>query len=372
MGGRGSLGGSRSTYRGESTSLFRQRIQQGGGDGSGGVGGGGGGGGGGSKTAGGAGTGGVTGGGGSSSGGGGGSTTTTTTTKDPIDTTDTNSQIIPPDADLNELFEESDLFEELLDKYPGDAEFKRNRTRYYQRWLNSMGLTDTSNDPVEPVVDADVSASDKVEIAKQMKDLPDSIRTILKERGLKIHVGKRADATPGWAAYSAATNTRSTDRISDGRTAGLLSFYDPRTNEIFISTSRKGGSRNVMVHEMGHGIDEKWLTDPVIVKDRHGDDVTVNLISYEDPEWYEMHNDYLLPLKGVDSWFDYFIGGPSGQSDKAGRSELWAEGLAAYFANGAGKTGLRLFLYKGIKDQTDRYHVADTMIAIWKRYGIVE
>jgi hypothetical protein len=72
----------------------------------------------------------------------------------------------------------------------------------------------------------------------------------------------------------------------------------------------------------------------------------------------------------VYDWFDYFVGGPSGDSDSSGRSELFAEGLAAYFQGGLPK--LREFLFKGIKDQDTRYHVADTMIAIWTRYQIIK
>ena len=209
------------------------------------------------------------------------------------------------------------------------------------------------------------------EIAQQMTEMPDNILRVLKQPGLQIFVGKRADDTPGWAA----TGIQSSDVTADGRSKGSLSFYTARENMIFISTDEPGGSKNVMVHEMGHALDFTIVKDnPVMVESAPGIDITVSRISRDDPEWVKMHDDYLLPVKDVNEWFNYFIGGPSGTNNEMGRAELFAEGLAAYF-NGnhaEGKTRLRNFLFNGIKDTDKRRIVAEKMIDIWKRYKIIE
>ena len=148
MGGRGSLGGTRSTYRGDSTSEFRQRqlfnsnnsntSDSGGGGGS-------------SKsnnkgtTS--ADTGGIDSGGGNGSGGGG----SVNDVKQPdTSTEDINQQEIPPDEDLKDLFEQSDIFDELISKNLGDAQYKAQYPRYWNRWLKENGLEDPDAEPPAP------------------------------------------------------------------------------------------------------------------------------------------------------------------------------------------------------------------------------
>lgn len=372
MGGRGSRGGGiapgdTKLKKGEAVDLTKKTggVTAGGGTG----GGGGGGGGAGGSSGGGAGTGGIQNGGGNGSGGGGGGADTTTTT---TTTTETNIDFDNlTDAELKTLFEDSEIFDELIEKYPDDDKFKKNYNRYYSRWLTSQGAKPPATyDPVEANITADVVPDVAREIEYQVKQLPERLRHVLKERGLRVNVSRRADGHPQWAAYSATTGRVSTDLTADGREVGTLSFYNGYTNDVFISTDHPGGSYNVMVHEMAHALDAKWLKDPVKVRTDAGNEITVSNISRDDPEFVKMHDDYLLPVKDVDEWFNYFIGGPSGTNDEAGRAELFAEGLAAYFDGG--KVRLREFLFKGIKDQTARYHVADTLISIWTRYGIIE
>lgn len=132
MGGRGSAGGTRSTYRGDSTSLFRQQMQQGDGGGSGGGGG---------NTSNRNGnnrssnSGGIQDGGGNG-GGGGGSVT---------DTTDTDNQALPADADLEALFEQSDDFDALQARFAANSNpdlYQKAYDRAFTRWIQSQTRTE--------------------------------------------------------------------------------------------------------------------------------------------------------------------------------------------------------------------------------------
>jgi len=132
MGGRGSMGGTRSTYRGDSTSLFRQQMQQGDGGGNGGGG----------NTSNRDGnnrssnSGGIQDGGGNGGGGGFG------TEDQDIPTTDVNVDVSNmTDEDLKALFEESDEFDELIklyDELDQPAKFKTAYNRYYTKWIQSQ------------------------------------------------------------------------------------------------------------------------------------------------------------------------------------------------------------------------------------------
>lgn len=51
---------------------------------------------------------------------------------------------IPADADLDALFEESDLFDELLTKYPGDVEFRRQYPVYFGRWRATVDVEESA------------------------------------------------------------------------------------------------------------------------------------------------------------------------------------------------------------------------------------
>lgn len=377
MGGRGSIGGTRSTYRRDSTQLFRQKQAQGGDAGSGG-------GGGSSKNKtgnAGAGTGGIEGGGGSVEGGGGSTVDTKqtetdqTTDTDSSTATDTNEQTLPPtDEQLVSMFEESDIFDELIDKYPGDSEYKRNYPLFYSRWLKSEGLAATTpTNKLEMEFADNVTAAAKNKKVAQFDQMPTRIREELFERGVKINVGTRADGTDRWPEYAASQGIDSDTTVADGRKMGELNFYDGKTNDIFISTSSKDGSFNVMVHEMGHGVDAKWNKTAVDVTwtDDQGVDhiYPVKEISREDPDFIYLHDNYVKNNTGIDS---YYRGGPSGASDEDGRSELFAESMAAYFHGG--RQGMVSFL-AAIPNETgimQRDYVIDTIIGIWHRYGILE
>lgn len=140
MGGRGSMGGTRSTYRGDSTRLFRQQQQQGTDTGKSGSGGGGGGS---SKSVGkssaSANTGGVTNGQGGSGSGGGGSSVETKTP-----TTDINDLNPPPDVDLEGLFQQSPEYRAFDKKYEdaSEAVYNQKYKDTYSKWLQSQNVED--------------------------------------------------------------------------------------------------------------------------------------------------------------------------------------------------------------------------------------
>lgn len=380
MGGRGSVGGSRSTYRRDSTSLFRQKQAQGGDAGSGG--------GGGStknKTGNaGAGTGGIEGGGGSVEGGGGSTVETKPTeTAQTADTdsstaTDINEQDYSnlTDGELKELFEESSFFEDLINKYDEGkpAQFKQQYRVYYKRWLTSEGIEEPApQNKLEMEFADNVTTAAKTKKIAQFDQMPTRIREELFERGVKINVGRRADETDRWGEYAPSQGVDGNTLIADGRKMGELNFYDSKTNDIFISTSSKDSSFNVMVHEMGHGVDAKWnktAVDTIWVDAAGVSSVfQVKEISRDDPDFMYLHDNYVKNNTGIDS---YYRGGPSGTSDEDGRSELFAESMAAYFHGG--RQGMVGFL-AAIPNETgimQRDYVIDAIIGIWYRYGILE
>uniref|UniRef100_A0AAU8GTF0 Metalloprotease n=1 Tax=Mycobacterium phage BabyBack TaxID=3158877 RepID=A0AAU8GTF0_9CAUD len=181
---------------------------------------------------------------------------------------------------------------------------------------------------------------------QQMLDqLPDNAMDRLRETGTQIWVGRRADETPGWAGLAQETGWTSTDTIADGRQLGSLSFYVGHRNELYISVDHPGGSVNVYVHELGHAIDYQWTGDGRLISD--------------DVEWQSLHNTHIKNNPDIDS---YYRGGPSGTNDASGRKELFAEGYAIY--NKYGRAAL--------VGWTKSVDAADTMIAIWKRYGVIE
>ncbi len=363
MGGRGGRGGGALGSGGRSAidEDFQSRGK-GGADNLGAGSSGGGGGGGGSKSynSGGAGTGGIQTGGGSGSGGGG----SVTEVKQPdAPTTDINEQTLPPDADLKDLFEQSDIFDELLDKNLSDAAYKSQYDRYYSRWLQSEGLA----------LEIDFSGVDESvmrDVKSNFEKMPIDIRVVLKDRDLRVNVGPTASDTDRWNDYSLETGLDSGDLVADGREYESVNFYDFETNDIFISTDNPGSSYNVIVHEMGHAVDATWLKEPVEVDwdADYGDGLTYSVweISRDDPDWIYMHNNFILNNEGVDL---YYRGGPSGVDDADGRSELFAEGMAAYFQGG--RESLEDFLQEVPEDLGVRTYVVETMIAVWTRYGII-
>ncbi|AZS08206.1 hypothetical protein PBI_IRONMAN_2 [Mycobacterium phage IronMan] len=175
--------------------------------------------------------------------------------------------------------------------------------------------------------------------------MPDHLKSKLFDSGMKLYVGTRADKTPGWAEHAKATGAKSTDQIADGREIGSLSFYMGSRNEIFISVHHPGGSVNVYTHEMGHAVDYQIRGDGRLVSN--------------DPDWIKLHNDHIVNNPLINS---YYRGGPSGTNNASGRKELFAEGFAIY--NERGIIGLRGFV--GSRE------VADMMMAVWKRYGVVQ
>lgn len=385
MGGRGSRGGGIAPGDSVTTNRTANKgggAQVGGKTGGGGTGGGGGGGGGTKKTgSGGAGTGGVqTAGGGGGSGGG-------SVVEQPKDQ---QSQLT--EDQIMAAFTQSEEWKKLADRnFATDEAYERAEKAAFAKWRLKNNFpepaaapapTPPRPAPAPPLMPSDapdirinitgsVSERNKQKILSQTQKVPKFVRQILQDRGLKINVANRADGHPKWAAYAAATNTVSTDRVGDGRTVGDLSFYDPNTKDIFISVSKPGGSQNVMAHEMGHGVDDLWLNGETVQVDFEFEGEVfhydVEEISRDDPFWVSLHDAYILNNPDINS---YYRGGPSGSDAADGRSEFFAEGLAAYFQ--AGKPGLRAFLIEGLPDQITRNYVVNQMIDVWKRYGIIE
>jgi hypothetical protein len=175
--------------------------------------------------------------------------------------------------------------------------------------------------------------------------LPPHLKDMLHKSGTRVYVGTRADETPGWHEHATSTGITSTTTIADGREIGTLSFYYPPRNELFISVHHPGGSVNVYTHELGHAVDFQMIGN--------GDTIS------SDPDWVELHTNHILNNPLINS---YYRGGPSGTNAASGRQELFAEGFAIY--NERGIIGLRGFV--GSRD------VADQIVAIWKRYGVVQ
>ena len=371
MGGRGSQGGTRSTYRGDSTQLFRQQQNGGGinlpGGGSGG-GGAGGGGGGGSTGTGSAGTGGIQTGGGSGGSGSGGSTTTTTT----------NQQTLPHDADLEAAFEQSDIFKDLEAKYAqGGANegnpdgYEKAYNRAYDRWLKTVTIEEPEepvepfpNDPIEAIFGTNISEARKSNARFLMNKLPERHRQLLENRGVKLYVDDRADQTDGWADYAAETGIDSTSLTADGRELGDLSFY--HKGRVFVSDASGHGSVNVYVHELSHAIDYHYLG-----KDENGVENEFH-VEYpagsgverrfrylsDDPEFVEMHRDRIATNTNI---LAYYRNGSNG-SASSGRRESFAEGYASYVMGGR----------EELKRLFKTYITADKFIAILKRQGVID
>ncbi|AGT14255.1 peptidase [Mycobacterium phage Adzzy] len=202
-----------------------------------------------------------------------------------------------------------------------------------------------------------------VEKAKQqsmLDKLPEHLNKRLHETGTKLWVGTRADKTPGWAEHAKDTGVTSTTKIGDGREVGELSFYYPARNEIFISVHNPGGSVNVYVHELAHAIDYQHTGKTIGVEfpPDSGNLYSVRIIS-DDPYWKKLHADHIVNNTNINS---YYRGGPTGKDERSGRRELFAEGFAIY--NERGIIGLRGFV--GSRE------VADMMVEVWKRYGVVK
>ncbi|ABE67324.1 hypothetical protein PBI_CHE12_2 [Mycobacterium phage Che12] len=190
-----------------------------------------------------------------------------------------------------------------------------------------------------------LTEAEKAKQQAMFDKLPDHIKKKLFESGTKVWVGTRADKTPGWHAYAQETGRKSTDKIADGREVGSLSFYNGLRNELYISVHHPGGSANVYTHELGHATDFQWRGDGQLIS--------------EDPEWVKLHTDNILNNPNINS---YYRGGPSGKNAGSGRRELFAEGFAIYNEFGFP----RLMGFVGSRA------VAEQMVAIWKRYGVVE
>lgn len=296
-----------------------------------------------------------------SKGGGGGSSTAAA--KAAEKQTTVNKQAIPPDANLKEMFEDSDVYEELADKYPGDRDLNRHYNVYFERWAKSVDI-EQINLKFSNTVSDEAKAAKNTQLAK----VPLHVRRRLEDRGLKLHVGDRADDTDGWAEYAAATGVTSTTLTGDGRELGNQSFHSPTENVIFISTGNPGGSRNVVAHEVSHSVDARWLKNPIQVpweiggsKSSH----TVDVISRDDPEFVALHDTHILLNQDFRGYFR--VG--SRNTPESGRSEFFAESLASYYEGGI--VGLHGFLVK-ISDQTERNLIADTLISIWDRYKLLE
>ena len=381
MGGRGSQGGTRSTYRGDSTARFRERLGLGGGNtNTGVVGAGGGGGGGGSKSGtGSAGTGGVTGGqGGGGTGSGGGSVVAESPTKD------INEFELPADASFEDQFEASESFEAFEERFEKahardkdpDATvkaYKREYKKAFDKWMTSQDAGRPAGPPALPVEftwpddkPEDEAAKLEQKYKDQINQLPKNLRDKLSERGVKIFIADKGKNSPGWGT---GPDWDADETTGDGRTIGELSFYDYVSRKLIISDDTKNGSKNVMVHEMGHALDDQWLGpdgDTREWPEDSGDIYDIHRISRDDPEFTDMHVRFILNNENIPG---YYRNGNEG-SEWRGREETFAEGLATYFnqasvsGHKAGVLALRGFL--GGREP------ADIFVRIMQLYGIIK
>lgn len=280
---------------------------------------------------------------------------------------------IPADADLDVLFEESDLFEELVDKYPGDAEFLRQYPVYFGRWLQTVDVQKTPS--ASPPAKLNVSFSNstlgetKFDTEAEIGKLPENVRQRLVERGIKVHVGKKPSETERWNDYLAETSQQSGAQVGDGRQLDEVHFYDWETNDVFIGTEIPHSSYNIYIHELGHAVDARWLDDAVEVEwvDDNGDSFIYEVLvpSRDDPDWLYVHENFVRNNNGFDSyWRDANSGDFEG-----GSAEFWAEAMAAWFEGGY--ASLSQFLRPIDNSQFDRDFVIDEILGVWRRYGII-
>ena len=178
-----------------------------------------------------------------------------------------------------------------------------------------------------------------------LSKLPPHVGDKLSRSGLEVNVGFSATDSPHWHTYSRANNITSETTISDGRSFDGLSWYDPSSNQIFISAGAPTGSSNVYTHELGHAVDKNWGTGGVPIS---GTD-----------EFVEFHNNWVLDNELIQDYYRY---GPDGTSAVNGASEAFAEGYSRYLEGGK----LRLTGFLGSKA------AAEELIAIWTKYGIIK
>lgn len=319
-----------------------------------------------SKGTGSTGTGGIqNGGGGSGSGGSsGGGSATTTTNQAQEDNTTVNKQVIPYDADLQELFEQSEIFEELLDKYDegNAAQWSRQYNIYYQRWIQSVDIEEDPNannpavvsDPLQIDFGPNIVAARKTNAHFLMTRMPERHLRLLNHRGVKIYVDDRADQSPGWADYAQDEGITSSSTTADGRELGDLSFY--HKGRVFVSDASGHGSYNVYVHELAHALDYHWMPEGMEVE-WLGNTYTIDKLS-DHPDFIKMHQDRIITNTNIRA---YYRTGSTGEQS-SGRRESFAEGYAAYVTGGREK----------LKELFKTYITADMFIDILKKQGVID
>lgn len=363
MGGRGSRGGGIAPGDSVTTNRTANKgggAQVGGKTGGGGTGGGGGGGGGTKKTgSGGAGTGGIQ----TAGGGGGGGGSVVEQPKD--------QQSQMTEDQVWAAFTKSDDYKAFTARDTSqwsDEKYERMEQAAFSKWRLKNNLPQPaaessllpqpapSTGRLVPQIHPDVPADMKAKYEKKLSKLPDRLSKILNERGTRMYISPRSGDHPDFHE----TGYDPDMVLGDDRTVGDLSFYAPPSNQIFLSTNydAEDGSRNVVVHEAGHALDEHYLDGKPFKREFNGKTKTVKIISKDDPEWKKIHEDSILTNPNVDDYYKY----GSSNTLVDGRSELFAESLAAYYEGGVlGVTGI-----------VGSRAVALQIIAVFKLYGIVE
>lgn len=302
------------------------------------------------------------------SGGSGAGADTATETETTVET-----QTLPPDADLKELFENSELFDELIAQFPGDVQYNRNYPKYFQKWLEQFetpgppepqdppnGPVDSgiASDPIEANFGTNITEARKNNANFLMSRMPERHRRLLEHRGVKISVDNRTDTSPEWAAYAAQEGVTGTDLSSDGRELGTLSFY--HEGFVFVSDASEHGSANVYVHEMAHALDYHYLDNQMFELEYpvgSGQQRAFRYLS-DDPEFVDMHRTRIFNNTSIRV---YYRKGSS-NNRTSGRRESFAEGYAEYITRGR----------EGLKDLFKTYRTADQFIEILKRQGVID
>ena len=292
-----------------------------------------------------------------SSGGGGGGGGGGSVDPKPKETKDVNDQPLDPDADLDLEFRKTQIYKDLEKKYAANPDaFDRAFYKAFNKWMTSA--PQTGPPALKPQFDSDLPAEKKTKYEGMFNKLPERLRVALSEANTRVYVTNRAGDHPDFAETGWDANMV----LGDNRTVGDLNFYAPGTNQIFISVSYEDsdGSRNVMVHEAGHALDEHFLKEPEVREwpEDSGNMHDVEIISRDDPEWIEIHENEIKTNPNVDS---YYKGGPSGTDDIDGRSETFAEALAAYYEGGV----------LGVAGIVGSRATAEKLVAIFKLYDLV-
>lgn len=184
---------------------------------------------------------------------------------------------IPADADLDLIFENSSFFDELVNKYPGDVQFRRNYPVYFQRWRATVDVEESAapeaNSPwLESLPKSDV---DIVGLSEMFDNAEKVNRPYLKSKDHRINCQRCAAAVE--------LNARGYDvkaaPISEGWKPRI---YNPETRQYEGETASFSEIARMWRDKDGHAGEWFWR------RDRNGNrDAVVNALEQEILSWGE-------------------------------------------------------------------------------------